>query len=93
MNERDRELAIELVKYLVRHKVRGSHNKQMDTVVNRAAIPTHDHGRASEVLEELVRDPPPVEQYGGTRNCVRLTSIQDGVAFIEEYGGDPPWNV
>jgi hypothetical protein len=44
MNERDRELAIELVKYLVRHKVRGSHNKQMDTVVNRAAIPTHDHG-------------------------------------------------
>lgn len=35
------ELKVKIVRYLARNKVTGSHNKQVDTVKNRAAVPTH----------------------------------------------------
>lgn len=90
--EDETELAVKMVKYLVKNRVTGNHKKQMDTVVNRAGIPSHAQGKAREVLEEMIRNPPPIERYGGGhRDNVRLTSIQEGVEFIEENGGDPPW--
>ena len=92
MEEEDQKLAVKMVKYLVKNKVTGNHKKQVDTVMNNSGLPSHAKGDARDVLEELAKNPPPIEMYGGGhRENVRLTSIQDGIDFIEENGGDPPW--
>lgn len=88
------ELQIAIVYYLARNGVTGGHNKTVDTVKNRAGIAVHEQGDAEEVIRELVRDPAaPVEAYGGQRDAIRLTSMQDAVEFIEERGGEPPFGV
>ncbi|QPV61558.1 hypothetical protein I7X12_12375 [Halosimplex litoreum] len=92
MEDEEIELAIKMVEYLVKNKVTGNHKKQVDTVINKSGLPVHAKGDARDVLEEIATSPPPIEMYGGGhRQNVRLTSIQDGVEFIEENGGDPPW--
>lgn len=92
MDDDETELALKMVSYLVKNKVTGNHKKQVDTVVNNAGLPSHAKGKAKDVLERLAKNPPPIEMYGGGhRENVRLTAIQDGVEFIEENGGDPPW--
>lgn len=88
------ELKVKVVRYLARNRVTGNHNRTVDTVKNRAGIPTHAHGTAEDVIRELVRDPgAPVEAYGGQRDAIRLTSIGDAVAYIEEHGGDVPFGL
>lgn len=88
------ELKVKIVRYLARNKVTGSHNRTVDTVKNRAGIPTHAMGEAERAIRELVRDPDtPVEAYGGQRDAIRLTSIGDAVAYVEEHGGDVPFGL
>ena len=88
------DLKIKIVYYLARNGVTGCHNKTVDTVKNRAGIAVHEHGDAEEVIRELIRDPEaPVEAYGGQRDSIRLTNIQDAVRFIEDLGGDPPFGL
>ena len=85
MEDEEIELAVKMVKYLVKNKVTGNHKKQVDTVINKSGLPVHAKGAARDVLEEMPTSPPPIEMYGGGhRENVRLTSIQDGVEFIEE---------
>lgn len=92
MEDDEIELALKMVDYLVSHKVTGNHKKSRDTIINYSGLPSHAEGDAREVLDKMARNPPPIEQYGGGhRENVRLTSIQDGVDFIEDHGGDPPW--
>ena len=92
MEDDEIELALKMVDYLVSNKVTGNHKKSKDTVISYSAIPTHAEGDARDVLDKMARNPPPIEEYGGGhRENVRLTSIQDGVDFIEDHGGDPPW--
>lgn len=72
----------------------GGHNRSVDTVVNRAGIPTHAQGDAEDVVRDLIRDPDaPVEAYGGQRDAIRLTSMAEAVAFIETHGGDVPFGL
>lgn len=88
------ELKVKIVWYLARNKVTGSHNWTVDTVKNRAGIPTHAAGDAEMAIRELVRDPgAPVEAYGGQRDAIRLTSIGDAVDYLEEHGGDVPFRL
>jgi hypothetical protein len=92
MDAADRELAVKMVAYLVKNRVTGAHKKQVVTVINRSGLPSHAKGDARALLEEIAALPPPVECYGGGhRENVRLTSIQDGIEFIETHGGEPPW--
>ena len=88
------DLKVKIVRYLARNKVTGGHNRTVDTVVNRAGIPTHARGDAEAVIRDLVRDPEaPVEAYGGQRDAIRLSSIGVAVAYIEEQGGDVPFDI
>jgi len=88
------DLKITVVYYLARNGVTGGHNKTVDTVKNRAGIAVHEQGDAEAVIRELVRDPEaPVEAYGGQRDAIRLTDMQDAVDFIENLGGDPPFGL
>lgn len=88
------ELKVKAVRYLARNRVTGGHNRTVDTVTNRAGIPTHAQGDAERAIRELIRDPDaPVEAYGGQRDSVRLTSISAAVEYIEEHGEDVPFGL
>ena len=91
-DEDDRELALKIVNKMLRKTVVGSHKKQVDTV--KGWVATHNEKRAEELIRELIKDPgAPLEVYGGSRDNVRLTSIEDGKGFVEELGGSPPFGV
>ena len=70
----------------------GAHKKQVDTVKNWFA--TDEQGNAEELIREMIRDPDtPLEGYGGSRDNVRLTSIEEAKRYIEERGGELPWGL
>lgn len=72
---------------MARKKVIGKHNKRRDTVAN--WFSASEQGKVKDRLDELVTDPnAPVAQYGGSRNTVHLTSMQEAKEFIEEYYDD-----
>lgn len=88
----DRALRVKIVRQLARKKVVGAHKKQVDTVKNWFA--SSDQGRAETLIREMIREPEsPLEGYGGSRDNVRLTSIDDAKAYIEANGGDLPWGL
>jgi hypothetical protein len=88
----DRKLRIKIVRKLASKRVVGGHKKQVDTVKNWVA--TSDQGRAEDLIREMVRDPDaPLEGYGGSRDNVRLTSIEDAKQYIKEHGGELPWGL
>ena len=88
------ELKVKIVRYLARNNVTGGHNRTVDTVKNRAGVPTHARGDAEAAIRELIRDPDaPVEAYGGQRDAIRLTSISAAVSYIEAHGGDVPFGL
>lgn len=86
------ELRIKVVAKLARKKVVGAHKKRVDTVKNWFA--TSDRGRAQAAIREMIRDPDaPLEAYGGSRDNVRLTGIDDAKEFITSNGGRLPWGL
>lgn len=88
----DEQLRVKIVEKLARKPVVGAHKKQVDTVKNWFA--TSDQGRAEDLIREMIRDPEaPLEGYGGSRDNVRLTSVENAKEFIEERGGDLPWGL
>ncbi|WP_238398217.1 hypothetical protein [Halorussus salinus] len=77
---------------MTRKRVVGGHKKQVGTVKNWVA--TSDQGRAEDLIREMIRDPEaPLEGYGGSRDNVRLTSIEDAKRYIRDHGGDLPWGL
>jgi hypothetical protein len=79
---------------MLKNQIVGNHKKQLDTVVSRiAGLPSHQEGRGKDLLESMVSDPAsPVEGYGGGhRQNVRLTSVQDAVAYLQNNDGDVPF--
>jgi len=88
----DRSLRVKIVRRLARKKVVGSHKKQVDTVKNWFAA--SEQGRVESLIREMIRDPEaPLEGYGGSRDNVRLTGIDDAKTYIEANGGDLPWGL
>lgn len=85
----DRALRVKIVRQLARKKVVGAHKKQVDTVKNWFAA--SDQARVETLIREMIREPDaPLEGYGGSRDNVRLTSIEDAKTYIENHGGDLP---
>lgn len=85
-------LKAEIVKRLARKNVVGSHKKQVDTVKN--WFPSHQQGEVEELVREMIRDPnAPLEGYGGARDNVRISDMEDAKQFIRERGIDLPWQL
>lgn len=79
-----------VVEKLLRKQVVGSHKKQADTVVN--WFPSHVQGQAERVIRGMIADvDAPVEAYGGSRDNVRLTSVEDAIRFLEDNDGTVPF--
>jgi hypothetical protein len=89
----EQDLKNEIVYYLLHNRVAGSHKKSVDTVINHAAIASHDEGRAKDVIDEMLSDPSmPVEGYGGgSRQNVRLTTLRAGADYLEANDGEVPF--
>ncbi|WP_132058161.1 hypothetical protein [Halorussus amylolyticus] len=89
---RDDKIRLKIIRKLARNRVTGSHKKQVETVKNWVA--TSDQGRAEDLIRDMIRDPKaPLEGYGGSRDNVRLTGIEDAKEYIEDRGGDLPWGL
>ena len=88
----DQEIRNKMVRKMLRKRVVGSHKKQLTTVVG-FSVSSHNKGRAKDLLEDMLADPEaPVERYGGGhRDNVRLSSVQDAVAYLTDNGGDVPF--
>jgi hypothetical protein len=89
----DEEIKLNIVTKLVREKVTG--NKKMTVTTATRAVAIHDRGDAKELIDDMLSDPAsPIEGYGGGgRKNIRLTSLQAGVEFIKDHGGDVPFGV
>jgi hypothetical protein len=91
----DQSIRNAIISYLLRHRVAGGHKQQVQTVVGNVGIASHDEGRAKELIDEMARSrEAPIERYGGGhRQNIRLSSIDAGVEYLEEHGGDIPFGV
>jgi hypothetical protein len=87
MDEQD--LKNRIVHKLLRNKVVGGHKISVQTATS-SYLPSHAEGDGKTVLDELASDPDgPIERYGGGhRENIRLTSVDDAVAYLRENGGD-----
>lgn len=80
------------MKKLVRKRIVRSHKKQVESVKN--WVPTNDQGRAEDLIRAMIRNPEaPLQGYGGSRDNVRLTSIEDAKKYIRDHGGQLPWGL
>jgi hypothetical protein len=89
----DQELRNAVVNYLLKNTVTGSHKQTINTVVDRAAIASHDEGQARELIDEMLSDPAsPIEGYGGGgRQNIRLIDLQSGANYLKANDGPVPW--
>ena len=86
----DQDIRNRVVEKLLRKRVVGAHKKQVDTVKN--WLPSHAQGRGEGLIREMIRDPDaPLEGYGGSRDNVRLTSVDAAVAYLTDHDGDIPF--
>lgn len=86
----DTDILCKVMYKMVRQPVTGSNKVTVDTAASWVA--THDRGRAEDLIREMIRDPEsPIEAYGGSRDNIRLRSVQAGVDFLEEHDGDVPF--
>lgn len=86
----DNEIRCKILFKMVRENITGNHKVTVGTA--KTWVATHDCGRAEGLIREMVRDPDsPVEPYGGSRDNIRLSSIQDGVAALKTNGCDVPF--
>ncbi len=88
----DQEIRNRIVEKLLRSRTTGSKKQSVDTVVSKY-LPSHEEGRGKRLLAEMTTDPDaPIESYGGGhRENVRLTSVEDTVAYLRDNDGNVPF--
>lgn len=86
----DQQIRNRVVEKLLRKRVVGSHKKRVDTVKN--WLPSHAQGRGEQLIREMINErDAPLEAYGGNRDNVRLTDVNDAVAYLKANDGDVPF--
>jgi hypothetical protein len=88
------DLEVKIIYKMASNGVTGAHNRTIEHIASNWGFASHNEGKVKELLEELATDPEaPVEKYGGHRNAVRLTDMQEAKSFIKENGGELPWGL
>jgi hypothetical protein len=85
----DQEIKNAIVEKMLRKRVLGGKNQQIQTVVG-YSVPTHAEGRAKNLIDDLVQAGV-VDKYGGTRGTIRLTDAETAVEYLKDNGGNPPF--
>lgn len=84
------DLKVTIVYKLAQKRTTGSNKVTIDTAKN--WVQSHNQGDAEDAIEELVSNPAaPVERYGGSRNNIRLSSMDAAKEFILDNDGDLPF--
>jgi hypothetical protein len=63
----------------------GGKNVTIDQFVsNQAGLPTHQHGRARQLLENemIPQGEGSIAKYGGQRNAIHLTDVDEAVQYL-----------
>lgn len=88
------DLEVKIVYKMASNRATGAHNRTIEHIASNWGFASHNEGKVKQLLEEMATDPEaPVEKYGGQRNAVRLTDMEDAKAFIKENGGELPWGL
>lgn len=86
----DQAIRNAIVETMLRKRVVGGHKKEVATVV-RMAVPTHEEGRAKQLVGDLVQAGV-LERYGGGHRAnVRLASVAAALTYLEANDGDVPF--
>jgi hypothetical protein len=56
-------------------------------------LPTHEHGRARQLLEDemIPQGEGSIAKYGGQRNAIHLTDVDEAVEYLKDNGGNVPF--
>lgn len=77
---------------MVREPITGNNKVTVDTATTWVA--THNRGRVEGLIRGMIADPEsPIEAYGGSRDNVRLRSVQAGVDYLKANDCDLPFGV
>lgn len=88
----DRAIRNRIVEKMLRKRIVGSNNRTIDAVVN-MALPSSDQGRGKQLIDDMIADPMgPIQRYGGQRQAITLTSVEDAVDFLKSNDGNVPFN-
>lgn len=87
----EQEIKNRLIEKMLRNRIVGGKNATIDAVVN-MALQSHQQGDGKEAIDEFIANPTgPVERYGGQRDAIRLTSVEDAVEYLKEHDGNVPF--
>lgn len=86
----DQEIRNRIVEKMLRQRIVGGKNRTIDTVVN-VALPSHEQGAGKRAIDGMIAAGMPIERYGAQRDAIRLTSVEDAVAYLEKNDANVPF--
>ena len=88
----DAEIKCRIVEKLLRNRVIGGKNWTIDRAVDHA-LPSHAQGRGRQLLENemIPQAQASIQQYGGQRDAITLTDVEQAVEFLDRNGGNVPF--
>jgi hypothetical protein len=90
----DQEIKNKIIEKLLRGRFISGKNVTIDQFVsNQAGLPTHEHGRARQLLEDemIPQGEGSIAKYGGQRNAIHLTDVDEAVQYLKDNGGNVPF--
>lgn len=87
----NQEIKNRIIEKMLRKRIVGGKNRTIDSVVN-MTLPSHEQGQGRQLIDDMLADPTaPIERYGGTRDAIRLTSVEDAVEYLKANDGNVPF--
>jgi hypothetical protein len=90
----EQEIKNKAVEKLLRGRYIGGKNVTIDQFVsNVMGLPTHEHGRARQLLEDemIPQGEGSIAKYGGQRDAIHLTDVDEAVEYLKDNGGNVPF--
>lgn len=88
------EIKNRLIEKLLRGGYIGTKNVTIDQLISKkAGLPVHEEGRARDLLENemIPSSEGSIARYGGQRDAIHLTDVQEAVEYLKDNGGNVPF--
>lgn len=92
---KERAVKSRIVEKLLRNEVIRGHTLPVDAVADRY-VASHNIGRARRLIEdEMVPQAEAgiVQVGGGARETITIDDVETAVDYLEEHGGNVPFNI
>lgn len=90
----DQEVKNRIIEKLLRGRFIGGKNVTIDHCIsNVVGLPTHEHGRARQLLEDemIPQGEGSIAKYGGQRDAIHLTDVDEAVDYLKDNDGNVPF--